>query len=74
MMMSYLLWSTNREWIDAGVLLDQEVVWLEPPTLKFPEYKKIDLEKMFNLITNEHFQSVLEHKQLLEWLEFYRSL
>ena len=58
----------------TGVLLDHEVVWFEPPTLKIPNYKKIDMEKIFNSITNEHFQSALEHDQLLEWSEFYRSL
>ena len=72
--MSYRLWITDREWIEAGVLLHQEVVWLEPPCIKIPDFKKINLEKILDEVTNGHFKSAVENSQLIEWSNFYLTL
>ena len=73
--LSYRLWSFDSGWITpAGQLLDHEVVWLQQPTFKIPAFKKIDLPKIFNNVTNENLKNALDTHKLETWATFYRDL
>ena len=73
-MMSYRLWSAEKEWIEAGPIVDSGLLNSPGPLLKKPTFEKLDVDLLRSKLNNENTRRVQDQKTREEWEMFVKKL
>ena len=68
--MSYRLWSVDREWVEAGPIIDDGLIGASGPAMKIPTFEKLDLDSLKSKIDNEHIKAAQTTAHQEEWFHW----